>query len=81
MAIVDVPAGVRLKQVEALEVPKEERGRKLTLRYRPPADPRARMHDEDGAEIRAYVVRIEKSGFAQIEYEDGTGHNVEILWV
>lgn len=81
MAIAEISERTRLKQVEAIEVPKEERGRKLTLRYRPPADPQARMHDEDGAEIRAYVVRIEKNGFAQIEYEDGTGHNVEILWV
>lgn len=70
-----------IKHITEIEIAKEKRGKAFKLRYRVPSDPDRRMLGEDGVEVPAHVIRVDKTGFAQIEYEDGTGHNVEILWV
>lgn len=81
MAIAEARRGWRVKHITEIEVAKERRGKAFELAYRVPSDPDRRMLGEDGVEVPAHVIRVDKSGFAQIEYEDGTGHNVEILWV
>ena len=81
MAIAEARSSRCVKHVTEIEVAKEKRGKAFELRYRAPSDPGRRMLGEDGVEVPAHVIRVDKTGFAQIEYEDGTGHNVEVFWV
>lgn len=81
LAETDARPGRFIKHITEIEIAKEKRGKAFKLRYRVPSDPDRRMLGEDGVEVPAHVIRVDKTGFAQIEYEDGTGHNVEILWV
>ena len=82
MAVVEPARQVSPEQVHRLKVPVRYRRRDLEIEYAPRDVPEhERLVDSQGREIRAYRALIDRTGLATIEYDDGTGHEIEIEWV
>ena len=64
-----------------MNLPRKYRHKNLTVEYEPSDDPAERIRGADGLEMPPYKVRVRKDGWATIEYEDGTGGTVEVVWV
>lgn len=81
MAIADLPAPKSEDRIAKVNLPRKYRHKNLTVEYEPSDDPAERIHGADGLEMPPYKIRVRKDGWATIEYEDGTGGTVEIVWV
>ena len=79
MAVMEPVRQVSPEQVRRLKVPVRYRRSDLEIEYAPQDIPEnERLTDSEGREIRAYRALVDRTSLATIEYDDGTGHEIEV---